>query len=538
MARVKNRQKHWHCRPNSQLFCASAGKVYPPHFPAHLFIGQMEMALRTQIVSAQNPQQAGLAHFMARVLKERDRASKSLAPDAVHDLRVALRRCRTMADALATFDPEKSLSAMKKASKKVFRSLGKLRDVHVMREWLKKVAPADDLLAARLLASLAQSETAARAEARKALDEFDVHKWRRWSRELAERSRLVPADSLVYQHLALERCLEAREAHRFATHSRSRVSWHRLRIALKRFRYTAENFLPRQHEEWIGDLKLLQDLLGDVHDLDLMRAEFRRISLGVEPSELEQWHARIEALRAERLAAYRAKTSGTSSMWNVWLADLPEGRKLEEAVVTTLSTWASYRDPSFDHSRKVTTLAIELFDGFAAHSLNPAFRDAESRRILQAAALLHDVGRAKKDAAHHKRSFRMISELKAPVGWSQDEMLSAALVARYHRGAEPRLEQKEYAALAAGEQERVAWLGATLRLADGLDSAHRGRILSVSVQRDRTALTIRATGYIHDVDSAAMLARKKHLLETLCDCPVVIQPAESRQAGRLASIAS
>jgi CHAD domain-containing protein len=512
--------------------------VYPPHFPAHLLIGQMEMAFRTQIVSAHNPPQAGLAHFMARVLKERERAAKALAPDAVHDLRVALRRCRTMADALATFDPEKSLSAIKKVSKQLFRSLGKLRDVHVMREWLKKVAPVDDLLAARLLASLAQTEAAARAEARAAVDEFDVHKWRRWSRELAERSRLVPVDSLVYQHLGLQRCLEAREAHRFATHSRSRVSWHRLRIALKRFRYTVENFLPRQHEEWIADLKSLQDILGDVHDLDVMRTEFRQVSLGVEPSELEQWYARIDALRAERLAAYRAKTSGTDSVWNVWFAALPEGRRLEEAVVTALSTWASYRDPNFDHSRKVTTLALELFDGFAAHSLNPIFRDAESRRILQAAALLHDVGRAKKDAAHHKRSFRMISGLKPPVGWTQDEMLSAALVARYHRGAEPRLEQKEYAALEPAEQERVAWLGATLRLADGLDSDHRVRIVSVSVQRDRTALTIRAAGYVHDVDSAATLARKKHLLETLCDCPVIVQPAESRQAGLLASIAS
>jgi CHAD domain-containing protein len=506
------------------------------------------MSTRSQIVAARKPERAGLAHFMARVLKERDRAAKKLDPDSVHDLRVALRRCRTMADALSTFDPEKSLRAMKKASKPAFRSLGKLRDVQVMREWIKKLAPAGDALSARLLESLAQSEAAAKAEAAAALKEFDTRKWRRWSRELAERSRKIAADSPIFQHLALERCLEAREAHRFAIHSRSRVSWHRLRIALKRFRYTAENFLPSRIEEWISDLKQLQDLLGEVHDLDVMRAEFRRVAGANESSaaagetgeasEREQWYGRIEVLRAERLAAYRAKTSGKNSVWIKWFGGLPSGPRLEEAALAAVSTWAAYRDPNFEHSRKVTTLALELFDGFGAHSLNHVFRDSESRTILRAAALLHDVGRGKKDAGHHKRSFRMICDLKPPVGWSKEEIFSAALIARYHRGAEPRLEQKEYAALEPAEQERVAWLAATLRLADGLDSDHRGRIRSVAVQRDRTALTIRAAGYVHDVDSAAMLARKKHLLEALCNCPVVIQPAETISAARLTSIAS
>src|SRR5271163_2646802 len=116
------------------------------------------MASPSQIVPARRNERAGLAHFMARMLKERERAAKKLDADSVHDLRVALRRCRTMADALATFDPETSLRAMKKASKSTFRSLGKLRDVQVMREWLKKLAPGGDSLAARLAESLAQSE--------------------------------------------------------------------------------------------------------------------------------------------------------------------------------------------------------------------------------------------------------------------------------------------------------------------------------------------------------------------------------------------
>ena len=496
------------------------------------------MAAHNPIVPAREPKRAGLAHFMARVLKERERAAKALDPEAVHDLRVALRRCRTMADALSTFDPDKSLRVMRKASKRTFRSLGQLRDAQVLREWVKKIAPAGDALAGKLLQLLGQTEAAAKVEAEAALSEFDVHKWRRWSRELGQRSQRVPPDSLVFQHLALERCLEAQQAHQFALRSRSRVGWHRLRIALKRFRYTVENFLPSRHDEWIADLKLVQDLLGEVHDLDVLRGEFMKVDAGVKSLELEQWLARLDALRDERLAAYRAKARGRNSIWKIWFAGLPSGEGLDEAVFATLENWAAYRDPNLDHSKKVMALALELFDGFEAEALQHIFRDPQSRRILHAAALLHDVGRAKKDANHHKRSFRMISELEPPAGWTKEEMFSAGLIARYHRGAEPRQEQKEYAALEPAEQERVIWLAATLRLADGLDFDHRGRVLGVSVHRDRTALIIRADGYVHDVDSAETLARKKHLLETLCECPIIIQPAETLPASRITSIAS
>ena len=135
-----------HC---CQFAPASKG-VSSPLLCSSYLVEQADMASRTQIVTTHKPQAAGLAHFMARVLKEHARAAKKLDADAVHDLRVALRRCRTMADALATFDPDKSFRAMRKASRRTFRSLGQLRDIQVMREWMKKLAPAGDPLAARL----------------------------------------------------------------------------------------------------------------------------------------------------------------------------------------------------------------------------------------------------------------------------------------------------------------------------------------------------------------------------------------------------
>ncbi|MCI0455893.1 MAG: CHAD domain-containing protein [Gemmataceae bacterium] len=49
------------------------------------------------------------------MLKERKRARRRFSPAAVHDLRVALRRCRSMADGLQELQPHPKWRKMKKA---------------------------------------------------------------------------------------------------------------------------------------------------------------------------------------------------------------------------------------------------------------------------------------------------------------------------------------------------------------------------------------------------------------------------------------
>ena len=71
---------------------------------------------------------SGLAFWMQRVLEECDRAALNFAPDPVHDLRVALRRCCSIADGIAAIDPDPRWKDMKKAGKRLFRRLGELRD--------------------------------------------------------------------------------------------------------------------------------------------------------------------------------------------------------------------------------------------------------------------------------------------------------------------------------------------------------------------------------------------------------------------------
>src|ERR1700734_3123421 len=95
-------------------------------------------------VAAPQEKKAGLAYWADRVLQECDKASESFAADPVHDLRVAIRRCRSMADGFLSVDPDPDWKRMKRLAKPLFSSLGDLRDTQVMSEWVAKLSETGD----------------------------------------------------------------------------------------------------------------------------------------------------------------------------------------------------------------------------------------------------------------------------------------------------------------------------------------------------------------------------------------------------------
>lgn len=267
----------------------------------------------------------GLAYWMPRVLEQARRAGRGFSPGAVHRLRTALRRCRSMAALLASADPDPGWGRMQRAGRKLFRRLGRLRDTQVLRGWVERLAPAEDAVRAALLEALEKREEKGRRAAQAALAAFDARKWKKWSRRLPERARRVPPDGLLAGRLALERWDEARELHRRALRDRSRAGWHRLRIGVKRFRYTVENLLPRRHAAWGADLRRVQDLLGEVHDLDVLRELLLHAGAALDAKAERRWLGRIEREREARLAEYRRKMCGRGSLWRVWRAGLEPG---------------------------------------------------------------------------------------------------------------------------------------------------------------------------------------------------------------------
>ncbi len=256
----------------------------------------------------------GLAHWMPRVLKERKKAAKGLGADDVHDLRTALRRCLAIEDALSEFDPHPAWEKLK-AAKKLLKGLGGLRDAQVLLELLKKLDVAKDKTGTELRKAIEDELEEAKKEAGAALKKFSPRKWKAWQAELAPRATSFLPDSLELQYVALERWQKAFERHQFAMRSRSKIGYHRARVALKKLRYMAEIFLPAVHEKWAKEPKELQTLLGEVHDLDVLWGKLKEFRPAVSRESKAAWKSAINRERKKRLAQYAAKTSRKNSAW-------------------------------------------------------------------------------------------------------------------------------------------------------------------------------------------------------------------------------
>ena len=474
---------------------------------------------------------AGLALWMQRVLEECDRAGLGLAPDPVHDLRVALRRCCSMADGLMAIDPDPDWKEMKKSGKRLFRRLGDLRDVHVMQEWVFRLDSPGELVTAPLLQFLAAREAEIKGEAAQALREFDRKQWRQWSKSLPHRAARLRPGNVVCKHLALERWTGALELHRRALRNRSTIAFHRLRIGIKRFRYIVENFLPDQHRIWSDDLKQVQDLLGEVHDLGVLWTTAQAVNAFPDEGARSRWHARIIAEQARRIEKYRGKMLGKSSLWQAWRAELPQQKQIESAALNRLKLWGSFLDPDFKHSNHVARLALQLYDGLAVNGRASASQ-ARERDILRVAALLHDVGRSVDEKGHHKTSYRLIRQLQPPLGWSGVALHLAGVVARYHRGALPRAGQKALCGLRVSQRQTVVRLAGMLRLANAFDAGRDGRVQRLEVGQRNGCLAIAAAGYSARDRRAEAIAAARHLLETVYRRPVIVKRLHLRNPGR------
>ena len=331
---------------------------------------------------------------MDRVLKELENFRASSDPDVVHDLRVAIRRCRSVAAVMEEVDPDPAWPAMRKLARKLFRGLGALRDAQVMNEWVKKLAPESDPVRALLQAAFESNEPKLRENALRLAAKFDQKSWRRLERTLRKRSRLVPTGSLAAQCLALERFESAKELHAKALRTEKPKPWHALRIGLKRFRYTVESLLPEQYAAWSDNLKRVQDLLGEIHDLDVLADTVKKSDVVETEDSLKLWHEFIARERRERIETYRRLTLGKTSLWNIWRSGLPANGGIEAAALARLRATARAVDPHARRTSQISRIAIALFDAFKRADSAPAFSEASLRRVLLAAAQLRGVGKA------------------------------------------------------------------------------------------------------------------------------------------------
>jgi CHAD domain-containing protein len=482
------------------------------------------MATVTPLSSGAQAEHRGLPFWMDRVLAELKNVRSSPDADAVHDLRVAIRRCRSVAALMEEVDPDPAWPAMRKLARKLFRALGALRDAQVMNEWVKKLAPETDAVRTHLQAAFESGEPALRAAAVRAACKFDEKSWSRLERALRQRARLVSVGSLAAECLALERFERAKDLHAKALRTEKARPWHALRIGLKRFRYTVECFLPEQYAAWSDNLKRVQDLLGNLHDLDLLSTSVRKSdSLDTEDSR-KAWEETVERERHERIETYRQLTLGRTSLWNDWRSGLPTNGRVEAAAMARLRATARAIDPRPRRTAQISRIAVALFDALRRADAAPAFADQTLRRIVLAAARLQGVGAADSNKSPQKSASKFLLGLALPPGWTNDEWELLASAVRYHRGAEPRAKSGHFSKLFAEQQKKVQSLAGVLRFARALRKCGVDSGAGFRAEKSPEAIVLRIPGLIDNVDTAARLAAGKHLLEEFLQLTLIVKP--------------
>lgn len=142
-----------------------------------------------------------------------------------------------------------------------------------------------------------------------------------------------------------------------------------------------------------------------------------------------------------------------------------------------------------NHPLHVTKLSLEIFDALASRF----DLGGKERQILEAAAILHDVGYMVRYSDHHKHTYHLVRHCDL-FGFTPREQEIIALIGRYHRKALPRKKHDSYSNLAPQDRLLVKRLGGIVRLADGLDRRRSSLVTSLDCSLSKSRFTVGLNG--------------------------------------------
>jgi exopolyphosphatase/guanosine-5'-triphosphate,3'-diphosphate pyrophosphatase len=141
-----------------------------------------------------------------------------------------------------------------------------------------------------------------------------------------------------------------------------------------------------------------------------------------------------------------------------------ENHHLSRLRYETILSLCQHYKVNIEHAESVKKIALSIFDDLQKiHKLS-----VEDREIMEAAAMLHDVGYYISHDQHHRHSYYLISQ-SIMQGFNNNESEMIALIARYHRKSMPKKKHPEFIAVSEEKQEKVKIMSGILRIAEGVD---------------------------------------------------------------------
>ena len=221
-------------------------------------------------------------------------ATETGAPEFIHQLRVALRRLRTLLSIFAPILPPEFVEHWRARLGENARAFAEARDLDVLYEEILAPVATDEAehsgREADSVIALAERIRAERERARsESLHALDPAAQGRLMIGLTAALHALPDNAAAADHTLadfavrqLERLRKKVRRRHAKAADRSRAQVHALRIALKRLRYAIEFFAPlmpaKPTRRYLATIVRAQSALGFVHDVDVARTRLARFA--------------------------------------------------------------------------------------------------------------------------------------------------------------------------------------------------------------------------------------------------------------------
>jgi CHAD domain-containing protein len=253
------------------------------------------------------------AAYVTKKLLELDAAMGTTVPrvlenadeEAIHDLRVAIRRMRTLLKMSRALFGRWHTDVVREAFAEVMRATGELRDEEVLEETLEGASPHPSF--GHWLGGRKQREEALRRNVVSRIERGDLDR----ARILLKALMVFPVEPKrdhelsLFARKAVERARRKVEQRRDVA-PEDAVGLHDLRIAYKELRYSIElmaEALPIDARAQLEPATVFQKRLGELHDVDVA-IEVIASAKGIPEEAREQALLALSDKREKRIAKY------------------------------------------------------------------------------------------------------------------------------------------------------------------------------------------------------------------------------------------
>jgi exopolyphosphatase / guanosine-5'-triphosphate,3'-diphosphate pyrophosphatase len=142
-----------------------------------------------------------------------------------------------------------------------------------------------------------------------------------------------------------------------------------------------------------------------------------------------------------------------------------------------------------EHAKVVAQHAAGLFN--QSHDLHNL--GEEIKLLLEVAALLHDIGHFINKVGHNEHGYYIL-KANPLVGLSEAQQNIVANIIQYHSKSTPSFQDDGFRNLPPRDRIVVTELSALMRLADGLDVSHTGRVRAIQLEQQKNTWKLKLQG--------------------------------------------